>query len=348
MHFLRPLQQAQLCPASAKLRYDWSIDTARANFLTQLSPDDVSEVDAVIAEARHEAEDRLLEIQGHRLPQRALAEGITHSEALIRSAGCEDPEYSGAQNTGLQCKFASMLDFQHADALCARLRSSGPWQAEFRLQELRDPSVSHDWLWALNPAHGAHVPEREFLTCLRLRLGFHFVDDAMVCPKCGKAVLDRSCHHALCCAQGESTKGHYRVRDSTVQFVALADGSVDTETPGLIPSAPHLRPADFFTEAALPGSQAALDVGIMAPWASGAGADCCEAMYQRKLRDYGPYLAELAEHNIRYIPLTFSAFGRIHPEAMAVLTGIAQRAARRKGLGEYLFWYVSQFSSTLE
>ena len=167
-------------------------------------------------------------------------------------------------------------------------------------------------------------------------MGFHFVDDAMmVCPRCGKAVLDRACLHALCCATSESTKGHYRVRDSALQLVSLADGSVDTETPGLIPSAPHLRPADIYAEAALPGCQAALDVGIMAPWASGAGADCCEAMYQRKLRDYGAYLEELAEENIRYIPLTFSSLGRVHPQAMAVFTGIAMRAARRKGLGDH-------------
>ena len=206
---------------------------------------------------------------------------------------------------------------------------------EQRMQELRGPSVSHDWMWALNPAHGAHVTTRDFLTALRLRIGFHFIDDPMVCPRCGKAILGRSCSHAFCCAPAESTKGHYRVRDSLLQFVSLADASADTEPPNLIPSAPHLRPADIFTAAALPGCQAALDVGIMAPGASGAGDDCCEAMYQRKLRDYGPYLQELASDGIRYIPLAFLSHGRTHPEAMAVFTSVAQRAARRKGLGDH-------------
>ena len=335
MHFMSSLCDADLCRRSAGVLFDEGLSLARARLLELLHVDLHSEVDLAIAEAREAAENKLQELQGRRVAHREAFDGITPAEALIHSAGCEDPEFDSAPNVGLQCKLAGLLDQCRTDALCERLRASGQAEADLRLQELRNPTTSHSWLWALNPAHGAFVPARQFLTCLRLRVGFRFLDDALVCPRCGKAVLDSSCHHALCCAIGESTKGHYRVRDSTLQLVSLADGSVDTETPGLIPSAPHLRPADIFTEAALPGCQAALDVGIMAPWATGAGNDCCEAMYQRKLRDYGPYLQELTDANIRYIPLTFSSFGRVHPEALAVLTGIAMRAARRKGFGNH-------------
>ncbi len=75
-----------------------------------------------------------------------------------------------------------------------------------------------------------------------------------------------------------------------------------------------------------------LDVGIVSPDATGAGPDCCEAMFQKKLRTHEPYLEELERQHIRHIPLAFSTYGRVSPEASATPTCIAQRAARRKGL----------------
>ena len=81
-------------------------------------------------------------------------------------------------------------------------------------------------------------------------------------------------------------------------LVHVADPAAVTELPGLVPDAPTLRPADIYSEAAVPGSSAALDVGIMSPDACGAGSDCCEAMRQRKLRDYGAHLAGLAARGI--------------------------------------------------
>ena len=46
-------------------------------------------------------------------------------------------------------------------------------------------------------------------------------------------------------------------------------------------------------------------------------------------------MAELASEDIRYIPLTFSCYGRFHPEAQNVLTSIAQRVAQRKGIDSH-------------
>ena len=87
-------------------------------------------------------------------------------------------------------------------------------------------------------------------------------------------VLDRFVVHALCCASAESTVGHYRVRDSVHELVTLADPSAETEVEGLIPSRAYRRPADLLTSAALPGSLAALDIGVKAPNAVGADEDC--------------------------------------------------------------------------
>ena len=71
----------------------------------------------------------------------------------------------------------------------------------------------------------------------------------------------------------------------------------------------------------------------MSPDATGAGADCCEAMRQRKFRDYGAFLDELDFQGIRYILLTFSSAGRLHPDAASTLETIAPTAARKRGLG---------------
>ena len=101
------------------------------------------------------------------------------------------------------------------------------------------------------------------------------------------------CSHAWLCARPEATRGHYDARDEILRLAHLADPSAATETLGLIPSAPTLRPADILTSAAVPSRLAALDVGITSPDASGAGDDCCEAMFQRKLSDYGAYRDEM-------------------------------------------------------
>ena len=65
--------------------------------------------------------------------------------------------------------------------------------------------------------------------------------------------------------------------------------------------------------------------------AVGAGPDCVEAMRRRKAGEYGPHLEELAEQGVLYRPLCFSTHGRLHPDATAILTNVAKRAARRRG-----------------
>ena len=108
-----------------------------------------------------------------------------------------------------------------------------------------------------------------------------------MCPRCGEDIVERTGAHGLRCAAPEATRGHYGVRDSVLALVHIADASASIEVPELIASAPGLRPADIFTTAALPGGQAALDIGICSPDATGAGTDCCETMWQRKTWHYG-------------------------------------------------------------
>ena len=64
-----------------------------------------------------------------------------------------------------------LLDDERLDRLSARLLELRRWTDTRRVRDLRDPAVNHDWLWALSPAQGPHVPAADFATCVRLRLG---------------------------------------------------------------------------------------------------------------------------------------------------------------------------------
>ena len=103
---------------------------------------------------------------------------------------------------------------------------------------MRDPSVSHDWLWRVSPAHGPLVPRGEFQVAVRLRLGAPCADPSTLCARCG-ATLGGTCSHALCCALPEATRGHYDVRNEVLSLAHLADPTAAAEAVGLIPSAPR-------------------------------------------------------------------------------------------------------------
>ena len=94
--------------------------------------------------------------------------------------------------------------------------------------------------------------------------------------------------------------------------------------------------AGIFNAAALPGVQAALDIRIMSPHVLDVGSDCCEAMHAKKLAYYSEHFVELSAQGIRHRPLAISCSGRLHIETVSVLTAVAQKAARRHGLADYV------------
>ena len=53
--------------------------------------------------------------------------------------------------------------------------------------------------------------------------------------------------------------------------------------------------------------------------------------WEDKVAEYEADRPELEAQGIYYRPLTFSAYGRPHPDTTAIMTTIAQRAARRRG-----------------
>ena len=108
------------------------------------------------------------------------------------------------------------------------------------------------------------------------------------------------------------------------------DAATATETPGLIPSAPSLRPADILAGAANPSWQSAVDVMVKAPATVGYGVDVTEVGKREKLKKYSAYLDELEAEGIQYQPAVFSAYGRFHPDVATMLKTAAHRAALRQ------------------
>ena len=153
-----------------------------------------------------------------------------------------------------------------------------------------------------------------------------------LCASCNDALLSPSGLHSLLCARAASTRGHNAVRDELFKVTVSLESSFEKEPTGLIPSRPRLRPADVLTcVSGLTGRCAALDVGISCPAAAGAGNDCTETMRSRKVMRMEPFASELEAAGIDYKPITFSCYGRPHPDAVRLLRSIGRQLARRKG-----------------
>ena len=97
--------------------------------------------------------------------------------------------------------------------------------------------------------------------------------------------MDPALSHAERCAKAECTRGHYAVARAFAEGLELADSSVKLEMRGLTET--ELRPADIYTEAAVPGHHAALDVTIISADAGHAGLDACAAGFRGKYRKLG-------------------------------------------------------------
>ena len=78
-----------------------------------------------------------------------------------------------------------------------------------------------------------------------------------------------------------------------------------------------------------------MDIGVATPRTCTAGNDCCDSMWSEKFRHYRLALPEMAASGIHYVPLIFSCYGRVHPEAMCILENLAKRAARCIGVGDW-------------
>ena len=58
-------------------------------------------------------------------------------------------------------------------------------------------------------------------------------------------------------------------------------------------------------------------------------------MRKRKVRRYARFVPELEAQHIQSRPVIWSSWGREHADTTAVLTELAKRAARRRGLADH-------------
>ena len=59
-------------------------------------------------------------------------------------------------------------------------------------------------------------------------------------------------------------------------------------------------------------------------------------MRRRKEAKYAPFRTEPVDAHVVYRPLTWSCYGREHPDTTAVLHGVCRRAARRQILSDHV------------
>ena len=317
--------------------YDEQANEAMQRVIARLSPARGAQVARLCADALATAEARLAAIEaGRALTAPGAPVGDGHAGAqLLGELGAEDPQHpAAAQQDRLQHSLAKLIDEDQLDRLARAMTEQNRDSDVRRLRELQDSTVSHEWLWALAPHAAGAIEPDAYIAAVRLRLGAGFASEPVPCQVC-RGTLDPQGTHALCCAQGASTRGHNDVRDQVFDLARLADSTAETETLGLLEAAPGSRPADILTSAASPGRVSALDVGIASPEARHAGGDCCEAMRARKMAKYARHLPALSAEGVDYQPLIWSCWGREHPETTAVLTQLAKRASRRQGLASH-------------
>eukprot|EP00973_Karenia_brevis_P090516 12402961-Karenia_brevis.AAC.1 len=210
------------------------------------------------------------------------------------------PSPSPLSSAHLQRELSILLDSTSARRLQQRLQEGCRWEQHRRLKELSCKSQSHKWLWLINPRDGAVMSEEDYIINIQKRLGAKILETETVCRQCGQ-LLDPEMNHCECCAQAESTKGHYAVVRALVEGLRLADSGVVTEPPGL--TCTSMRPADILTNAALPGRSAALDVTVASPEATYAGTDAAESDFKRKLRKYKDLIPQLRAAGIAFRPM---------------------------------------------
>ena len=325
---------------SAMERYDAQVDKALQLLVSQLPVGKAVQARELCMQAAVAAQQRLSSIAaGGRLHVVGAPVGVGHAgEQLLAEIGAEDPEHPSRRSQQplcLQHSLCALVGQDKLDVLVAQFTGDGRSSDVRRLQELRHDTVSSAWLWAVDRRAPAALEPDAFVAAIRLRLGAGFALQPLPCRAC-RGTLDTGGCHALCCAPGESTRGHNDVRDCLFDLARLADATAEREVLGLLDAAPGLRPADVLTSAASPGLTSALDVSIASPDAVHAGEDCVETARVRKRAAYSRHLDALLAEGIEYRPLVWSCWGREHPETTAVLTQLARQAARRKGAADFV------------
>ena len=140
---------------------------------------------------------------------------------VVDEAGSEDPEHTRSRGVPrLQRRLAALFDRLRA----ATLRNSAAVDDHDRrrIDELRDPTVSHEWLWSLVPSSRRTVESDAYVDAVRLRLGA--CEGPPTCKCCGRRVRVNG-RHAHNCASGPATVGHSDARDRLQELARLSSAT---------------------------------------------------------------------------------------------------------------------------
>ena len=207
---------------------------------------------------------------------------------------------------------------------------------------------ARDFLTAVpNPSLGNRMEPVEFVTALKLRLCMKVADTDAWCPLCD-ATLDHKGHHAsVCCAGGDRTVRHNRVRNQVFQLAKRAALNPELERSGLLLPASHddvdsqrRRPADVYLPAWLNGSPAALDFAVTAPQRQATIQQASmEALFSaRQYSDTKRAHLDTArlcsEVGVEFQPMVCETTGAWSPEAFFVLKQLSRTAASLTGRDE--------------
>ena len=343
-HMAKHMKSVGLCSEEEFLaEYDKRTKAASEQWLAQLPGDVRGEAIQALQEGAdfanerwqnwsrgiHEVDASGTEMQAGSGPERSGAN-------LVAAVGQDDSEHPSRQHTSgpirLQHRLIRIVDSCVAQGLIDKFTAEERWSDLDRIADLSERNANHEWLWSIHPHKTKRMTDVECVAAIRLRLGCGGPDEPAICGRCGTSILGTNGVHALCCARGESVRGHHAVRDELHHIAIPVHSAAEIEPEGLIPSRPSLRPADILTGAFHNGRLVAVDVGIICPAAAGAGRDCVQIMDRRKRDRMAPYQQELEAGAIEYHPFAISCWGRMHPSAYDMLRKVARVKARREGL----------------
>jgi hypothetical protein len=146
--------------------YDAEVHAALQLAVASLDEQSTMEVKRCCSEGSASAVERLSSLlDGSRDIPAGSPVGSGHAgTALVSPAGAEDEEHRvGARRERLHHKLSSGLDNCSLDRLVVDLTLAERWADVNRLTELRDETVSHDWLWVVGTSEGGGMCDAEFL-----------------------------------------------------------------------------------------------------------------------------------------------------------------------------------------
>lgn len=113
----------------------------------------------------------------------------------------------------IQRGLQALHDRKVREGLISREQQEGRWEDATRLQELGNPSVSLEWMWALNRFHGPTLAPARYADGVRILLGIASAAQPAECRLCGKSI-EHGGAHGLHCPWREITVRHNNLRDA--------------------------------------------------------------------------------------------------------------------------------------